>query len=86
MFLELPGLVLGTTLATVFLAIYVDIGVETDLTPMDHRWVGAWWLGFAVFAGAAVFWTIWALGFPKEFPGTKYLRLSTENDPDKDLV
>ena len=65
---------------------YVDMGVETKLTPTDHRWVGAWWLGFAVFAAAAAFWTIWALGFPKEFPGTKYLRLTAENDPDKNLV
>ncbi|KAM6216298.1 solute carrier organic anion transporter family member 1B3-like [Rhynchocyon petersi] len=49
------GLVIGFLLASVSGKLYVDIGYvdlgSVRITPMDSRWVGAWWLGFLV-AGA----------------------------------
>jgi len=50
---------------------FVELGVQTSLTMQDSRWVGNWWLGFAIFGAICVFWSVWLLGFPKEFPLTK---------------
>ena len=64
----------GFVLVAIFLSIYVDLGVQTSLTQRDPRWVGAWWLGFAIFGVLCCFWSFWLLGFPKEFPGTRARR------------
>ncbi|XP_036108506.1 solute carrier organic anion transporter family member 1B3-like [Molossus molossus] len=44
------GPVLGFTLVSLFSKMYVDIGYvdlsNIRITPMDSRWVGAWWLSF----------------------------------------
>ena len=68
-------IVLGATVGFVcvskFLSMYVQLGVQTSLTIHDTRWVGNWWLGFAIFGAICVFWSIWLLGFPNEFPSTK---------------
>ena len=54
---------------------FVEPGVETSLDKReDKRWVGNWWIGFAIFGAICVFWSIWLLGFPKEFPLTKKRR------------
>ena len=37
---------------------------ETDLTPRDPRWVGAWWLGFIICAGCAIVWAVPLAFFP----------------------
>ena len=50
---------------------FVEPGAQTSLTILDKRWVGNWWLGFAIFGAICVFWSVWLLGFPKEFPMTK---------------
>ncbi|XP_070568567.1 solute carrier organic anion transporter family member 4C1-like [Ptychodera flava] len=48
------GIALGFVLGALCLGIYTDIGVETDLTPSDQAWVGAWWLGFLILSFAAL--------------------------------
>ena len=53
---------------------FVEPGVQTSLTIQDKRWVGNWWIGFAIFGAICAFWSIWLLGFPKEFPLTKKRR------------
>ncbi|XP_034367774.1 solute carrier organic anion transporter family member 1A6-like [Arvicanthis niloticus] len=62
------GLWLGPFCAT----IYVDTGsVNTDdltITPMDTRWVGAWWIGFLVCAGLNILIAIPFFFFPKTLP------------------
>ena len=42
------GPALGYGLGGVFLSVYVDPWVETQLTEADPGWVGAWWIGFLV--------------------------------------
>ncbi|XP_035304859.1 solute carrier organic anion transporter family member 1B3 [Cricetulus griseus] len=46
------GPVLGFLMSSVFAQMYVDIGYvdlkNIRITPMDARWVGAWWLSFIV--------------------------------------
>lgn len=73
-FLFISGAAVGFVLLSSFLSMYVELGVQTWLTIQDTRWVGNWWLGFAIFGVICVFWSIWLLGFPKEFPPTKKQR------------
>ncbi|KAK3742780.1 hypothetical protein QZH41_013896, partial [Actinostola sp. cb2023] len=68
------GAGVGFLLGGIFLSIYVDLGVQTYLTPKSEEWVGAWWLGFLVSMGMALLWSVWLIGFPKEFPKTQELR------------
>ena len=53
---------------------FVEPGVQTSLTVHNKHWVGNWWLGFAIFGAICVFWSIWLLGFPIEFPLTRNQR------------
>lgn len=73
-FLFISGAAVGFVLLSSFLSMYVELGVQTWLTIQDTRWVGNWWLGFAIFGVICVFWSIWLLGFPKELPATKKQR------------
>jgi len=70
----IQGAAVGFLLGGLFLSIYVDLGVETTLTPKSEEWVGAWWLGFLASMFLAVFWSMILMGFPKEFPETEKLR------------
>ncbi|EDO41176.1 predicted protein, partial [Nematostella vectensis] len=75
----LLGAGVGFIVSGKFLAIYVDIGVETSLTPTDERWIGAWWLGFVICGTLCIFWSIWLFGYPKRIPG----RNDFEKPPSK---
>ena len=70
----ISGAAVGFVLLSKFLSMFVELGAQTSLTMRDKQWVGNWWLGFAIFGAICVFWSIWLLGFPKEFPKTKKLR------------
>lgn len=88
------GAAVGFVLISRFLVMFVEPGVQTSLTIQDKRWVGNWWIGFAIFGAICVFWSIWLLGFPKEFPLTNKRRelevsatntaISTTNKEDRD--
>ena len=45
------------------------IHYRIDATPDDPRWVGAWWVGFAVAAGAGVTVVMVMACFAPELPG-----------------
>ena len=77
----LSGSMVGFVVISRFLSIFVELGVQTSLTILDKRWVGNWWLGFAIFGALCVFWSIWLLGFPKEFPLTKKLWEGSRAEP-----
>ena len=59
---------------------FVELGVQISLTMHDKHWVGNWWLGFAIFGAICVFWSIWLLGFPKEFLLTKKRREARQRE------
>ena len=59
----------------VFLSIYVDPGVDTDMTPSDPRWIGNWWIGNVIGIITAIFLSVWMLGFPSTI-AKKYSRNS----------
>lgn len=76
----------GFVVISRFLRMFVELGAQTSLTVLDKRWVGNWWLGFAIFGAICVFWSIWLLGFPKEFPLTKKRREQIEMESDTEWV
>ncbi|XP_074072980.1 solute carrier organic anion transporter family member 2B1 isoform X2 [Macrotis lagotis] len=65
-----PGMAYG--LGGLMLRFYVDIDRMPEggisLTPKDPRWVGAWWLGFLVSAGAVTLTALPYFFFPREMP------------------
>ncbi|XP_014412074.1 solute carrier organic anion transporter family member 2B1 isoform X3 [Camelus ferus] len=65
-----PGMAYG--LGSLMLRLYVDIDRMPEggisLTSKDPRWVGAWWLGFLISAGAVALAAIPYFFFPKEMP------------------
>ena len=71
---------MGFVLTSFFLSLFVEFGVQTSLTPRDAQWVGNWWLGFAIFGGVSVFWSLWLFAFPKEFPLTKRRREEAQRE------
>ena len=42
---------------------------SVDITPMDPRWVGAWWIPFLISGVVMFLVTLPMLGYPKRLPG-----------------
>ncbi|XP_014677551.1 PREDICTED: solute carrier organic anion transporter family member 3A1-like isoform X1 [Priapulus caudatus] len=68
--LQLFGPSLGFVIGSVFTRIYVTLS-DTNLTPSDPAWIGAWWLGFLLIAVLQWIITVPMAMFPK------YLSTST---------
>ena len=75
------GSAFGFLLGGVFLSIYVDPGVATDMTASDPRWIGNWWIGNVIGIIVAILLSVWMLGFPRTI-AKKYSRnsLGSENN------
>ncbi|XP_031548581.1 solute carrier organic anion transporter family member 4C1-like isoform X2 [Actinia tenebrosa] len=69
-----PGI--GTMIGGKLLEVYVDIKMPPglQLRPLDHRWIGAWWLGPFVFAFFLIISGFILLGFPSKVPGAVEMR------------
>ncbi|XP_008580617.1 PREDICTED: solute carrier organic anion transporter family member 2B1 [Galeopterus variegatus] len=69
-----PGMAYG--LGGLMLRLYVDIDRMPEggisLTSKDPRWVGAWWLGFLISAGAVAVAATPYFFFPREMPKEKH--------------
>ncbi|XP_047547854.1 solute carrier organic anion transporter family member 2B1 isoform X2 [Lutra lutra] len=69
-----PGMAYG--LGGLMLRLYVDIDRMPEggisLTSKDPRWVGAWWLGFLISAGAVALAAVPYFFFPREMPREKH--------------
>lgn len=67
-FMRLLGPAAGYSLASICLKMYIS----PDLTPVinnkDPRWLGAWWLGWLIFAGVMSLFALTVTMFPKELP------------------
>ncbi|KFV62530.1 Solute carrier organic anion transporter family member 4A1, partial [Dryobates pubescens] len=61
----------GYLVGGMFLNIYTEIGRETDMTPENTLWVGAWWIGFLGAGAASLLISIPILGYPQRLPGSQ---------------
>ncbi|TEA28267.1 hypothetical protein DBR06_SOUSAS3310053 [Sousa chinensis] len=83
------GPLIGLSLASFCANVYVDTGsVNTDdltITPVDTRWVGAWWFGFLVCAGVNVLTAIPFFVLPKTLPkeGLEDIAETIKNDKEE---
>ncbi|XP_002714000.1 solute carrier organic anion transporter family member 4C1 isoform X1 [Oryctolagus cuniculus] len=70
--MSILGPAIGYVLGGQLLTMYIDVamGLSTDITEDDPRWLGAWWIGFLIcwlFAWSLI---IPFSCFPKHLPGT----------------
>ncbi|KAG5838559.1 hypothetical protein ANANG_G00224920 [Anguilla anguilla] len=61
----------GYLLGGMFLNMYTEIHLTTELTPENPLWVGAWWIGFLVGGAAALVTALPILGYPRQLPGSQ---------------
>ncbi|KAK2850993.1 hypothetical protein Q5P01_007269 [Channa striata] len=61
----------GYLLGGYFLTIYTEIHLNTEMTPENPLWVGAWWIGFVAGGIAALLVAIPILGYPRQLPGSQ---------------
>ena len=68
------GPALGFGFGGLFLSIYVDPWVETELEPTDPGWVGAWWMCFILSGILSWLCAIPFLMFPKLLPDSHLIK------------
>ena len=63
------------TTALIFMLVSLSFfTVETDLTPRDPNWIGAWWIGFVLLALIMLVWAVPTILFPARLPGQPSLQ------------
>jgi solute carrier organic anion transporter family, member 5A len=67
-FMRLLGPALGYTLASLCLKFYISPNLTPIINDKDARWLGAWWLGWLIFALVLFFCSMATLMFPRELP------------------
>ncbi|KAK7092008.1 solute carrier organic anion transporter family member 2A1-like [Littorina saxatilis] len=72
------GPVLAFTLGGLFSKLYLTLE-DTEMSPMDPRWVGAWWLGFLTFGFLGVLAAIPTFFFPRRLKPQPHLRKLEED-------
>ncbi|OCT62430.1 solute carrier organic anion transporter family member 4A1 [Xenopus laevis] len=65
------GPAVGYLLGGFFLNISTDISSQTDLTPGNPLWVGAWWIGFLAAGVAGLLISMPILAYPQQLPGSE---------------
>lgn len=83
------GPVIGYSLASFCLKLYISPTLTPTVTTQDPRWLGAWWLGWAILGVPLFIFASFLALFPKELPrahARKKLKLqqSVEN-PETEL-
>ncbi|XP_022324180.1 solute carrier organic anion transporter family member 4A1-like [Crassostrea virginica] len=78
------GVAAGYMLGAQTLSIYTDFDKvdpeDLNLSPIDPRWVGAWWINFLIVGCVMMLITVPVLGFPKRLPGSKKLLEEREEE------
>lgn len=67
-FMRLLGPALGYGLASLCLKIYISPELNPVIDNKDSRWLGAWWLGYILFAMIMFMFSITVMMFPRELP------------------
>lgn len=66
--MRLLGPALGYALASFCLKIYIAPNLKPTIKNTDPRWIGAWFIGWIVFAVILTFFALAVSMFPKELP------------------
>ena len=75
-FVMLDVVVLFCLSCVVYLALVNLVAMfRIDLTPMDPRWVGAWWIPFLICGVVMLILVLPLAGYPAKLPGTCVLQL-----------
>ncbi|CAH1772289.1 unnamed protein product [Owenia fusiformis] len=81
------GPAVGYALGGALLQIFVDTGKvdmsKVGITSSDPRWIGAWWLGFAIFGSITLCLVIPFAGFARDIPGAKEIRENKKSETHK---
>jgi solute carrier organic anion transporter family, member 5A len=80
--MRLCGPVLGYTLASYCLSLYIDPFATPTINNKDRRWMGAWWLGWIIFASIMAIFSIIVALFPRDLPRA-FLRKKIEIEKQK---
>ncbi|KAG8273911.1 hypothetical protein J6590_011460 [Homalodisca vitripennis] len=67
-FLRMIGPVIGYTLASVCLTIFISPTLTPTITKKDPRWIGAWWMGWLFIAALLAIFGLMLSLFPKTLP------------------
>lgn len=67
-FIRLLGPATGYALASFSLKIYIAPELTPVITNKDPRWLGAWYMGWILIAGALLVFSVLMFLFPKELP------------------
>ncbi|BFZ11247.1 hypothetical protein BsWGS_14286 [Bradybaena similaris] len=70
-----PALAFG--IGGMFSSMYVTLE-ETNISPRDPRWLGAWWLGFLVFGGCGLICSVPLIFFPRRLLKQERLAVITD--------
>lgn len=68
------GPAVGFGIGSLFLSVYVDPWLDTDLDSSDPAWVGAWWVGYVIMGILSLFMSIPFLMYPKWLPDSYLVR------------
>lgn len=67
-FVRLLAPALGFNMASYFLKFYFDPSLHPKINDEDPRWVGAWWIGYIIFAASMFILAPIVCMFPKVLP------------------
>lgn len=67
-FVRLLAPAIGLNTASYFLRLYVAPHLHPTIRNTDPRWIGAWWIGYIVFAGVTFFMVPLMAMFPRTLP------------------
>ncbi|EFN75596.1 solute carrier organic anion transporter family member 3A1 [Harpegnathos saltator] len=65
------GPALGFILGSMCTMLYANLSVNPPITPMDPRWVGAWWLGLVLISAMLMLVSIGMFAFPTRLPKSR---------------
>lgn len=80
--MRLLGPVLGYSLASYCLSLFIDPFATPSINNQDRRWLGAWWLGWLLFAAVMTAFSAVVAVFPRQLPRS-HLRKKIEIEKKK---
>ncbi|KAK3083064.1 hypothetical protein FSP39_012962 [Pinctada imbricata] len=74
------GYMLGGQTLSLFTEFNIMDKEDIGITPLDPRWVGAWWISFLISGTVMLLIALPLLGFPKRLPGSAKLQAERQSE------